>query len=410
MEQLLNFGRRIIPKSVFDVLAPIYHFILAWMAAWWFGIPSRHLKVIGITGTKGKSTVVYLISKLFEAAGEPVASVGSLGYKIKDREWPNISGNTMPGRFQIQKFLYDAKRAGVRYVVLEVTSEGIEQFRHIGINFDCAVFTNLEPEHIERHGGFENYYRAKQKLFKSTKHIHILNKESQYLNLFDKFKADIKLYYSGEVAHTMRHQFLGEFNLQNIAAAVEVLSVYGVPENKIREALLRIPPPPGRLQEIKSKWNFKIYVDYAHTPRSLEEVYKTLKSELIANDAGSAKKLICVLSATGGSRDKWKRPEFGKIAAKYCGEIILTNEDPYDENPEKIIEDIASGFIQNQNYEKIIDRGDAIKKALELAKKDDIVIITGKGSEKLMHIAGGKTIPWSDAEAVKDALASMQNK
>ncbi len=430
MEYILGIVRQIIPKSLFEACAPIYHSSLAVAAAIYYGFPSRGMKVIGVTGTKGKSTVVYLIAKLFEEVGEPVAAIGSLGYKINDKEWPNTAENTMPGRFKLQKFLYQAKKAGVKYVALEVTSEGIKQFRDLGIKFDCAIFTNLEPEHVERHGSFENYYRAKQKLFRKTKNIHLLNKMDPYVDLFSKFPAKTKVFYSGEDTRELRHNFLGEFNLWNIAAAAETLQIYGIPLSKIELALEKIPAPPGRLQEIKASQSFRVFVDYAHTPNSLRNVYETLRMTLprhslpaesgqripggkqskilrFAQDDKQGK-LICVLGAAGGNRDKWKRPEFGKIAAEYCDEIILTNEDPFDEDPAQILSEIKSGVsgvrYQASGVREIIDRKEAIKKAFETAGEGDIVIITGKGSEEAIRVAGGKKIPWSDIEVVRQLL------
>src|SRR3989344_8175981 len=162
IDKILYKVKKLIPRSVFDFFAPLYHAGLAYAGAALYGFPTRSLKIIGVTGTKGKSTTVFLISKIFEGASEPIAAIGSLGFKIKNNEWPNNLKMTMPGRFKLQKFFYEAKKAGCKYVVLEVTSEGIKQKRHLGINFDCAVFTNLHREHLESHGSFENYYKAKQ--------------------------------------------------------------------------------------------------------------------------------------------------------------------------------------------------------------------------------------------------------
>ena len=188
----------------------------------------------------------------------------------------------------------------------------------------------------------------------------------------------------------------GDFNKYNILAATTVAENYGVSLDTIKKALAKINKIPGRMEFIEASQPFKVVVDYAHTPDSLEMVYQTLKAQL----SGSGK-LIAVLGAAGGGRDKWKRPEFGRIAAKYCDEIILTNEDPYDENPFVILEQIESGFSK---LETILDRKEAIKKALTLAKEDDTVVITGKGSETSMALAGGKKIPWSDREIVLELL------
>ena len=195
LEKIFDWGRKIIPKPVFEFFQPWYHGLLALSGAVFFGWPSRKLKLIGVTGTKGKSTTVFLITKFLEA-GYKVAAIGSLGYKIGDREWPNNLKMTMPGRWKLQKFLKEALLAGCRFVVLEVTSEGIKQNRHLGLKFDSAVFTNLEKEHIESHGSFEKYYRTKQRFFRRTKNIHVLNADSPYLNLFSGFPAGGKVFYS----------------------------------------------------------------------------------------------------------------------------------------------------------------------------------------------------------------------
>ena len=180
---------------VFNFFQPAYHTALAYTGALLYGFPSKKIKVIGITGTKGKSTVVYLTAKILEGAGKNIAMCGSLGFRIKDKEWPNTLKMTMPGRFRLQKFLYEAKKAGCKYVVLEVTSEGIKQKRHLGITFDCAVFTNLHKEHIESHGSFEKYYQAKQELFSLTKNIHVINADDPNTELFGNFSAKHKIFY-----------------------------------------------------------------------------------------------------------------------------------------------------------------------------------------------------------------------
>lgn len=418
MDKSLKRIKKLIPKSVFDLFAPMYHTALAYAGAVMYGFPSRSMKVIGVTGTKGKSTTVFLITKILESVGEPVAAIGSLGFKIKDKEWPNTLKMTMPGRFKLQKFLAEARNAGCKYAVLEVTSEGIRQKRHIGINFDCAVFTNLHKEHIESHGSFENYYKAKQELFAVTKNIHVLNSDDPNLKLFSEFPSRHKIFYglkagdmrvsdlkaglegtSFEIYGTLfSTKLAGQFNILNCLAALSVGAMYGIELGKMKPALESVKFIPGRMEFIQRE-PFNVVVDYAHTPESLKAVYKTLKN----NAQNEDKKLICVLGATGGGRDKWKRPEFGRIASEYCDEIILTNEDPYDENPEKIIEDIFLGISSSPNF-KILDRREAIQKALMDAQKDDTVIVTGKGSETSMALAGGKKIPWSDKDVIREFL------
>ncbi|MEK7154393.1 MAG: UDP-N-acetylmuramoyl-L-alanyl-D-glutamate--2,6-diaminopimelate ligase [Patescibacteria group bacterium] len=411
LNKLLGIGRKIIPRKVFKLAQPIYHWCLSMLGAVIYRFPSRSMRVIAVTGTKGKSTVVFMVSKIFEEQGEPVAAIGSLGFKIKDRTWPNILKMTLPGRLKLQKFLYRAKNAGCKYVVLEATSEGIVQNRLAGINVDCAVFTNLHREHLESHGSFENYMAAKQKLFLKTKNRHVLNMDDPNFEKFANYQARTKITFGAEWGMVslknlrteradLNLKLLGDFNEYNALAALSVAYAYDLDMDKAVSSLNSIVSIPGRMEVIRSSKGFDVIVDYAHTPDSLEAVYKNLKPR--------AKKLVCVLGAAGGGRDKWKRPEFGKIAARYCDEIILTNEDPFDEDPGEILNQIGRGFdlssSQDDKLKKIIDRREAIKRALTGAESGDIVVITGKGSETSIAVSGGKKIPWSDRAVVDELL------
>lgn len=444
LDKILYWVKKLVPRPIFNFLQPAYHTTLAYVGALVYKFPSRKLKVIGVTGTKGKSTVVYLTTKLLEDSLRPlqqvqgrlaqgklggVAACGSLGFKIKEREWPNTLKMTMPGRFRLQKLMAEAVKAGCEYFILEVTSEGIKQKRHLGITFDCAIFTNLHREHIESHGSFENYYRAKQELFKITKNIHVINADDKHTKLFGDFEAKHKIFYgftrgdlvakniklsdkgsSFEVYGTVYNTSLvGQFNVMNLLAVLAVGAIYRVDLPSAKPILESIKSIPGRMEFIQRE-PFNVVVDYAHTPESLEKVYQTLgnpKSEI----RNSKPRLICVLGAAGGGRDKWKRPEFGRIAAQHCDEIILTNEDPYDEIPEEIIGEIFSGISSSLKFKNlkvytVIDRKEAIQKAISLAKSGDTVIITGKGSETSMAVTGGKKIPWSDKKVVQEFLVS----
>ena len=408
LTKLLDMGRKVIPRRIFRWAQPIYHWVLGMAGAVLYGFPSRSMKVIAVTGTKGKSTTVFMISKIFEEQGLPVAAIGSLGFKIKDKVWPNMLKMTLPGRLKLQKFLYRARRAGCKYVVLEATSEGVAQNRLAAINVDCAVYTNLHREHLESHGSFDNYMAAKQKLFLKTRNAHVLNLDDPYFEKFANFPARNKITYGAKWGmisplkpeiSSLQLKLLGGFNEYNALAALAVASVYNLNMEKAVTSLNSIESVPGRMEILRSPAGFNVVIDYAHTPDSLELVYQTLKDQLVTGG-----RLIGVLGAAGGGRDKWKRPEFGKIAAKYCDEIILTDEDPYDENPEEILEQIISGFPDSANYSKVLDRREAIKKALNAARGGDVVVITGKGSETSMAISGGRKIPWSDKNTVEDIL------
>lgn len=410
LERLLSLGRKIIPHWVFKKAQPIYHWLLAWAGAVIYRFPSNSMKVIGVTGTKGKSTTTFLIAKILEEAGEPVAAIGSLGYKIRDKEWPNTLKMTMPGRMRVQHFLRQAKNAGCKYVVLEVTSEGIKQKRHLGIKFDSAVLTTIHREHIENHGSYEKYIQAKEQLFKKTKQTHVLNTDDPLAERFQKLPSLKTILYTAQDWERLglKTELPGDFNKYNILAAASVAENYRVAPEVIRQAVAKITNIPGRMEFIWSPKEFLVVVDYAHTPDSLMLVYDYLKRQLKRGG-----KLIAILGAAGGGRDKWKRPEFGKIAAHYCDEIILTNEDPYDENPEAILEQIASGFSQIPNGKfqmtKIMDRREAMQHALTTAKKGDIVVITGKGAETSMALANGQKIPWSDKEMVLGLLNVLKS-
>ncbi len=408
LELLLHTARKLIPKSVFRTLKPGYHWLLSATGALVYGFPSRSMKVIAVTGTKGKSTTVYMVTKMLEDAGKSVAMIGSLGYKINERTWPNRLKMTMPGRMKLHKFFAQAKKAGVEYMVLEVTSEGIAQHRLVGIQVDCAVMTNLRPEHLENHGSFQRYKEAKQQLFKKAGRIHILNAEDVYLQDFAQFKPQYLYTYGVHVGminaekYPLHLQLLGDFNQANALAALTIAEAYKLDIQKAIASLESIATIAGRMQRITAPSGTEIIVDYAHTPDSLEAVYTNMRKEADNRNG----KMICVLGAAGGGRDTWKRPLFGALAQQYCDQIILTNEDPYDENPEKILDQIEKGYDASRSIsnERIIDRKKAIHTAIYHAGERDVVVITGKGSEISMAISATKKIPWSDAAIVEEVI------
>ena len=395
LDRFFIIGRKIIPKPIFRASQPLYHFALAWLAAVFYWFPSRRLTVIGVTGTNGKSTVVELLYHIFNEAGFSPASISSVYFRMQEREWKNDLKMTMPGRFSIQRFLWEARKRKCRIVILEVTSEGIKQFRNKFIKFAAAVLTNVTPEHIESHGSFEKYRSAKAKLFKNSP-IHIINGDDANLEYFKKIPAKKRIfYYVKDFPQNITLKLRGEFNKANAMAALTTAEAFEIKRDSIKRALEHIENIPGRLEFIQQT-PFAVVVDYAHTPDALRKVYQVLNG-----------RLLCVLGAAGGGRDKWKRPELGKIAAEFCDEIFLTNEDPYDENPATILSEIEAGISTispAENVRIVLDRREAIKIAITNAKGDDTVIITGKGSEPWMMVAKGKKIPWDDREIVKQVL------
>ncbi|MDI6821058.1 MAG: UDP-N-acetylmuramoyl-L-alanyl-D-glutamate--2,6-diaminopimelate ligase [Patescibacteria group bacterium] len=412
-----------------------YHLALAFLGSIVFRRPSRRLFVVGITGTKGKSTVIELINAILESAGKKTALLSSVRKKVGGRESKNVSGNTMPGRFAIQSFLREATDAGCDYALIEVTSQGVLQFRHQFIDWNAAIFTNLAPEHIEAHGSFEKYRDAKVRFFKylnkskKQKKYFFINEEDANHRYFEEaaknifgseviffsrerfIKEDLWSHYdlnSKESRRLISEWLLADFNLENASAAVSFARSQNISWGAIKKALENFKGVPGRLEFIQ-KTPFAVVIDYVHTPDSLKKVYEILEPSSFS--PRSQGEMICVLGSAGGGRDKWKRPEMGKIAASFCDKIILTNEDPYDENPSDILKQIENGFLEApksrvnpQNYFKILDRRQAIKKAISLAKKGDVVVITGKGSEQFIHLEKGKKIPWNEKRAVEDAL------
>ncbi len=420
--------KSLIKKILPSFIVSGYHFTLAFLAALIYGFPSRKIKVIGITGTNGKSTVARMVSEILEEAGFPIATSSSLSFKIREKEQENTLRMTMPGRFQMQKFLKKALLSGCKYAILEVTSEGIKQHRHRFINFDVAVFTNLTPEHIESHGSFEKYKEAKEKLFLATKKIHIINLDDKYTEDFLRFNSvkkygygiekkqevkikniikatDINISSSGSSFKVngilFKLKLLGRFNISNALSSICIAISQGISLQTCEKALKKIVKIPGRMELVIST-PFKVLVDYAFTPNALEKAYKSVRETF------SPSRLICVLGSCGGGRDKWKRPVLGEIAARYCDKIIITNEDPYNEDPLSIIKEVAVGA--GPKAEEILDRREAIRTAIKIAQPGDAVIITGKGSEASICLPEGKKINWDDRRVTREELGKLNEK
>ncbi len=400
----------------------LYHYALAFVSAVIFGFPSRKLKVIAVTGTKGKSSVVELVGAILDEAKFKTAHASTIHFKIGERKERNLHKMTMPGRFFLQGFLRRAVSAGCTHAVVEMTSEGARQYRHRFIALDALIFTNLAPEHLESHGSYENYVAAKVSLAKALERSPKKNKllvvngdDKEAQKFLEVFTTGAKVIYRKQDAESsavssegvafdwggahISSTLPGEFNLYNILAAASFAQAAGIPTAKIRDGIAKIKSIRGRAEKIEEGQDFRVIVDYAHTPDSLEKFYQTY----------AGKYRICVLGNTGGGRDRWKRPVMAEIAEKYCDEIILTNEDPYDEDPRAILSEMAAG-ITHKKPTVILNRREAIAAALGSAERGGAVLITGKGTDPYIMGAHGSREPWDDATVAREELQKILKK
>jgi len=426
MGTLMFYLKKLIPTPLFRALQPIYHFSLSLLGAILYRFPSKEITIIGVTGTKGKSTVVELINAIFEADARRTAVAGTIRFKIGEKSERNMYKMTMPGRFFIQKFLRDAVDAGCEVAIVEMTSEGVRQYRHKFIHLDALVFTNLSPEHIESHGSYEKYIAAKLELARALENSKkrprytISNTDDEHGDLFLDVDVEHKLPYSLDALElytlnkedislvlngtTIRVPLVGLFNVYNTLAAITTARAFGIPLTTIEKALADLPPIKGRVERFKSPKDAErkvtAIVDYAHTPDSLEKLYQAFPKDY----------KICILGNTGGGRDKWKRPEMGRIAGVYCERVILTNEDPYDEDPEQIVEDIARGVDDESKVDIIMDRRKAVRIALEEAPDGAVVLISGKGTDPYIMGPHNTKMPWSDAKVVQQEMSALFGK
>ncbi|MEK7579174.1 MAG: UDP-N-acetylmuramyl-tripeptide synthetase [Patescibacteria group bacterium] len=422
LEKVLRFAERLIPKKLYRFGQPAYHSFLALAGALLYRFPSRKLKVIAVTGTKGKSTTTEFVNAILEAAGEKTALLNTIRFKVADTSRPNKFKMTVPGRFFVQKFLRGAIHAGCTWVVLEMSSEAVRQFRHMWIALDGLIFTNLAPEHIESHGSFEKYRDAKLKIARAVARsskkntVIVANADDPSGELFLNVLATRTLSYRLSDAspyetradgstftfhgHGMSLHIPGEFNIMNALGAATFAESQNIPLQKIHAGLSNVTEVRGRVEYVREGQSFDVIVDYAHTPESLEALYKAFPNV----------HKIGLLGNTGGGRDTWKRPVMAGIAEKYCDEIILTNEDPYDEDPKAILDEMRAGMKDKNTLTVIFDRRAAIHEALLRAKRSPdkaLVLITGKGTDPYIMGPRGSKTPWDDATVVREELKKI---
>lgn len=393
-----------------------YHLISAVLVSLLYRIPSRNLIVIGVTGTDGKTTTVLLIYHILKTAKLNVSMISSIGAIINGKKYKLPFHVTTPSSLALQKFLKIISRnkssKSKRFLVLEVTSHALDQFRVWGIKFNVGVLTNVTHEHLDYHKSYENYVMTKAKLLKIAK-TAVVNTDDRSFKIIRKMMPYHKLVTYGFKnamisAENINYEFnlIGDFNKYNMLAAISACRSLGIAENYIKKGVESFLPPLGR-QEIVYKGDFEIMIDFAHTPNSFENILISLKKRIKG-------RLIHVFGCAG-ERDKSKRPKMGKISAKYSDIMILTAEDPRSESLANIMADIKSEIpncnakIKNGAIREIFDRQEAINQAISLAKKGDLVLITGKSHEKSMNLGRGE-IPWDEYAAVKKALALRRSR
>jgi UDP-N-acetylmuramoyl-L-alanyl-D-glutamate--2,6-diaminopimelate ligase len=399
---------------------------LADLSATFYGHPVRKLKMAGVTGTNGKTTTTFLIQHICENAGLRCGLIGTVRYQIGERILP--AARTTPESLDLQELLAQMVNAGCRATAMEVSSHALAQDRTRGLEFDVAVFTNLTQDHLDFHGTMENYFQAKARLFsqlaeqqKKRKSVAVVNIDDRYgeqlLGKIDK-KVPVITYGMGARAdfrasnyrmefggtsyqldargksYLVRIPLIGRFNVANSMAALAAANALGVGLRDAIVSLGKSPQVPGRLERLPAKRQFRVFVDYAHSPDALVNVIKTLR-EL------EPQKLIVVFGC-GGDRDREKRPLMGQVVDRNADQAIITSDNPRKEDPEKIIAEVEKGFRSNR-YEKIVDRTEAIERAISLAQPRDIVLIAGKGHEAYQEFAD-HTIPFDDIQVARRAI------
>ncbi|MEK7538581.1 MAG: UDP-N-acetylmuramyl-tripeptide synthetase [Patescibacteria group bacterium] len=434
MKKLL---KKILPE---DALL-FYHYLLARVAALLYGFPSRKMIVIGVTGTKGKTSTINFIWACLMAGGYKTGIITTANIRIGEKEILNSYHMTMPGRFTIQKLMAHMVREGCTHCIVETSSEGLKQYRHAGIAYDIAVFTNLFPEHLQSHGGsFENYKMAKGKLFaaltgspkkiagREIEKVIVVNKDSEWSDYFLGFPADKKIEFgttdkADVIAQNIQEtkegvtfsvgnipfalSILGKFNVHNALAGITISRHFGVSDHAIARGLLDLKTIPGRMECITEGQPFTVLVDYAHERQSITNLLATVQA--MRNPQA---KIIILTGSEGGGRDKTKRAAIGELVGTLADFVVVSNADPYNDDPMEIIEGIATvaekfGKKRGVNLFPIEDRRLGIRKALSLARDGDIVIIAGKGAEQSMIMQNNVEVPWDDRRVTREELKKL---
>ena len=373
------------------------------------------VKIIGLTGTNGKTTTAFLIHEAFYLLGVKAAYIGTIGFYMHDKI--RSLNNTTPDLFDLYSMFYEAYEKGAKVIVLEVSSQGISYGRVRGILFDMAIFTNLTPDHLDYHKTMENYALAKQELFKHVKDCAIVNGDDDYkdyylldnnknitygFNVNDYQIKDYKMSHQGTIftyVNPLKQEFvvktplIGKYNLYNLMGVIVSLKEYGFSDDNIVSILKNLKAPNGRM-DIIPYHNNSIIIDYAHTPDAIEKIIRTVKEVTHG-------KIITVFGCTG-DRDRMKRPVMMQLVTNLSDYAIVTSDDLHNESFVHILNDMLENN-KNTNYEVISDRARAINKGISLLKENDVLLILGKGHEEFMIVKDAK-IPMNDRKIVLDIL------
>lgn len=403
-------------NTLLELIRKPYHLLWSFGMAVLSGFPGRKLTILAVTGTKGKSTTTEYLAAILEAAGKKTAVASTIRFADGNDSRRNMTKMTVPGRGFLQTHLARAVRAGATHAVIELSSEAAKQDRHRFLSLNALVFTNLTPEHIESHGSLERYVAAKLaiggEVVRSTKRPRaiVANADSPYGKDFLSLPVEQAIPFRGEElgdlslsSRSVSFTYGGErftvpmpglHNAENALAAIKAAEWLGIPLSTCAAGLAEARAA-GRGEFIDLGQDFDVVVDYAHTKESLEALYASFPN----------RRKICVLGNTGGGRDAWKRPVMARVAEEACDTVILTNEDPYDEDPFTIVGQMADAM--NRKPEIVMDRREAIARALSLAKTGDAVLISGKGTDPYIMEAGGVRTPWSDSAVAREELARV---
>ena len=430
-QRLVKGVRSVLPSQAVHLLENVYRKTRIQLLSARYGWPARGLRVIAVTGTNGKTTTANYINEILKQAGYKTAMFTTAVIEVAGESKINDLNATVASVSRMQQFLNEARRSKVDFVILEVTSHSLHQHKLDGVPIEAAVMTNLTQDHLDYHKTMEKYAAAKGLLFARNPRYIVLNRDDDWFDYFDRYLAeeqkitygksedadvrisDIKLYKKGSEAvlafdHQEKSQLAtylpGEYNVFNMAAAASICYVLGVSMSDIKNGIASLEGIPGRFERATKDETYEVIVDYAHTPDALEKLLEATRN--------ITKKRIILVFGACGDRDALKRPIMGKIAAKLADEIILTDEESYNENPDKIRRDIYAGIEESKATNKtteIADRREAIRHALNIAKKDDTILITGMGHEQF-RIINGEKLPWNDTNIVREIISEKIKK